>query len=91
MKRHAIFVLAGIVATMPASAWAGCKPQVSGFGTGFSKSAAELAARLSWNVNAKQQHGIAYAQWPKSQNKSSNTKKIKFQSWESTFYADPCN
>jgi hypothetical protein len=87
--RNAVLIMSLIV--LSESALASCKPQVYGTGTGFNKAAAELAARLSWNANALSWYGAAYASWPKSQNKSSVTKKIKFGSWTSTFYADPCN
>lgn len=88
MKSIAVFCVLLVTST---AAQADCKPQVSGTGTGFNKAAAELAARLSWNTNAKNYYGITYASWPKSNNKSSNTVKIKFGSWKSTFYANPCN
>jgi hypothetical protein len=77
-----------LVSAVPALA--DCKAQAYGSGTGFNQSAAELAARTAWTSNAKNWYGLAYASWSKSQNKSSDTKKIKFGSWKSTFYANPC-
>ena len=78
-----------LVSAVPALA--DCKAQANGSGTGFNKLAAELAARTAWTYNATSWYGLAYASWSKSQNKSSDTQKIKFGKWKSTFYADPCS